>query len=87
MVMVPVLPAQMVSFTAVMLGYGLTVTVIVAVLAQRPVLGVNVYVVVALRFGAGLQLPFTLLLEVVGKLMAPPVHIAAIWVKVGLVFA
>jgi hypothetical protein len=77
----------MVSFTAVILGYGFTVTVIVAVLAQSPVLGVNVYVVVALRFGAGLQLPFTPLLEVVGKLMAPPVHIAAIGVKVGLVFA
>ena len=39
----------------------------VAVVAQRPVVGVNVYVVVAVLFGAGDQVPVIPLFEVVSN--------------------
>ena len=45
----------------------LTTTVIVAVVAQNEVSGVKVYVVVAILFGAGDQVPLIPFKEVVGK--------------------
>ena len=60
-----------------------TVTVIVAVDAHWPVVGVNVYVVVAALFIAGDQVPLIAFVEVVGKLNDPPAQIAAICVNVG----
>ena len=43
------------------------------------------YVVVAVLFIAGDQVPVMLLLDVVGKVNVPPEHIAATWVNVGVV--
>jgi hypothetical protein len=54
-----------------------TLTVIVAVVAHNPAVGVNVYVVVVVLFIAGLQVPVTAFVEVVGKLKLPPLQIAA----------
>ena len=53
-----------------------TVTVIVAIVAHKPVAGVNVYVVVAVLLIAGLQVPVTAFVEVVGKVKLPPLQIA-----------
>jgi hypothetical protein len=48
---------------------------------------VNVYVVVAVLFNAGLQVPVMLLIDVVGKAAnAAPEQISATWVKVGAMF-
>ena len=47
--------------------FGLTVIVIVLVVAHCPAVGVKVYVVVAVLFKAGDQVPVMPLLEVVGK--------------------
>ena len=55
----------------------LTVTVIVAVVAHCPVVGVNVYVVVAVLLIAGDQVPVIALFDVVGNVNVPPVQIAA----------
>ena len=54
-----------------------TLTVIVAVVAHNPVVGVKVYVVVTVLFIAGDQVPVTPFVEVVGKLKLPPLQIAA----------
>jgi len=54
-----------------------TVTVIVAVVAHWPALGVKVYVVVALLFIAGLQIPVIPFVEVVGNVNEPPGQMAA----------
>ena len=62
-----------------------TETVIVAVVAHCPAVGVNVYVVVAVLFIAGDQVPVMLLFDVVGKVNVPPEHIAATCVNVGVV--
>ena len=62
-----------------------TDTVIVAVVPHCPAVGVNVYVVVAVLFIAGLQVPLMPLLDVVGKIKVPPLHIADTCVKVGTV--
>ena len=63
-----------------------TPIVIVAVVAHNPAVGVNVYVVVAVLFIAGDQVPVTPLLEVVGKSAnTSPGHIGATCVKVGTV--
>ena len=62
-----------------------TVTVIVAVLTQFPLVGVNVYVVVVVLFIAGDQVPVIALLEVVGNVNEPPAQIAATCVNVGVV--
>ena len=62
-----------------------TVTVMVVVVAHKPVVGVNVYVVVAVLFIAGVHVPVTAFVEVVGKLKLPPLQIAATCVKVGTV--
>ena len=57
---------------------GFTVIVIVAVEAHCPDVGVNVYVVVAVLFNAGDQVPVMLLFEVVGRAFSvAPEQIAA----------
>lgn len=64
---------------------GLTVIVILAVVAQAPAAGVNVYVVVAVLLIAGLQVPLIPLLDVVGNAASvAPEHIGATWVNVGV---
>jgi hypothetical protein len=63
----------------------LTVTVIVAVAAHCPAVGVNVYVVVAVLLFAGDQLPFIALLDVVGKVNVPPLQIPVTCVNAGAV--
>jgi hypothetical protein len=61
-----------------------TVTLIVAVVAQVPVAGVNVYVVVVVLFTDGDQAPGILLLEVSGSVNDPPLQIGVICVNVGV---
>ena len=55
----------------------MTVTVIVVVVAQRPAVGVNVYVVVAVLLIAGDHVPVIPLSEVVFNVNDPPLQIAA----------
>ena len=62
-----------------------TVTIIVAVVAQVPAVGVNVYVVVVVLFTAGDHVPVILLFEVVGSVNDSPLQIGATWVNVGTV--
>ncbi len=64
----------------------MTVTVIVAVVAHCPASGVKVYVVVAVLFTAGLQVPVMAgeLFELVGSVKLPPLQIGATCVKVGV---
>jgi hypothetical protein len=62
----------------------LTVTVIVAVVAHCPAVGVNVYVVVAVLFTAGDHVPFIPFNEAVGSVNDPPLQIAATCVNVGV---
>ncbi len=57
---------------------GFTVTIILKVVAHCPAAGVKVYVVVAVLFIAGLQVPVTPLDDVVGKVNVPPLQIGAI---------
>jgi hypothetical protein len=63
-----------------------TLTVIVAVVAQVPVAGVKVYVVVVVLLTAGDHVPVMLLLEVVGRINDPPLQIGATCVNVGVTF-
>jgi hypothetical protein len=63
-----------------------TVTLIVAVVAHCPAVGVKVYVVVAVLFTAGDHVPVILLLEVVGRVNDPPLQIGATCVNVGVMF-
>ena len=66
----------------------LTVTVNVAVVAHKPAVGVNVYVVVAVLFNVGDHVPVIPLLDVVGKGdNVAPEQIADTGVNVGVVFA
>jgi hypothetical protein len=62
----------------------LTATLIVVVFAQA-MLGVKVYVVVAVVFTAGDHVPAMLFVDVAGSVNAVPAHTAATWVKVGVV--
>ena len=65
---------------------GFTVMVIVALLAQSPVVGVNVYAVVIVLFTAGDQVPVTPFVDVVGKAAnVAPAQIGTTCVKVGVV--
>jgi hypothetical protein len=64
--------------------FGLTVTLIVVVVAQAPAAGVKVYVVVAVLFTAGVHVPEILLVETVGRVNDPPLQIGAICVNVGV---
>jgi len=54
-----------------------TVTVIVAVVAHNPAVGVKVYVVVTVLLIAGDQAPVIALFDVVGSVNVPPLQIAA----------
>jgi hypothetical protein len=70
-------------------GNELTVTVIVVLIAHvgdAVDVGVNVYVVVAVLFNAGDQVPEILLFDVVGNaFIVPPEQIWDTWVNVGVV--
>ena len=70
-----VAPVQ-IGFTVANVGvtFGLTVIVIVALVAFCPTVGVKVYVVVAVVLTAGDQVPVIPLVEVVGKLNVAPEH-------------
>ena len=61
-------PVQ-IGFTAANVGvtFGLTVIVLVIVVAHCPAVGVKVYVVVVVLFNAGDQVPVIPFVEVVGK--------------------
>ena len=65
--------------------FGFTTMVIVAVVAHCPAFGVNVYVVVVVLFKLGFQVPWILLVEVVGSAdKVAPEHIGATCVNVGV---
>ena len=67
--------------------FGLTVIVNVVVVAHRPAAGVKVYVVVAVLFNAGAQVPVNPLIEVVGSAVSvAPEQIGAIALNVGVMF-
>ena len=79
---------EQIAGTAAKVGriIGLTVIVIVVLDAHWPAAGVKVYVVVAVLFIAGDQVPFILFKEVVGKAAnGSPEQIAATAVNVGTV--
>lgn len=81
-----VVPAQ-IGLTAVKVGTVLLFTwmVMVAVLAHCPAVGVKVYVVVAVLFSAGLQVPLIPLVDVVGSgLNVAPAQIALTCVNAGV---
>ena len=66
-------------------GFGFTVMVSVVVLAHWPAVGVNVYVVVAVLFNAGLHVPVMPFNEAVGKVAkVAPEHMGGIKLKVGV---
>ena len=82
-------PPEQIGATALNVGviFGLTVMVRVVVVAHCPAAGVNVYVVVAVLFSAGAQVPVMPLLDVVGKgFNVPPAQMGATAVKVGVMF-
>jgi len=82
-------PPEQMDATAVNVGviFGLTVIVIVVVVAHCPAAGVKVYVVVAVLLSAGAHVPVIPLLEVVGNgFNVPPEQIGATAVKVGVIF-
>ena len=67
--------------------FGLTVMVKVAVVAHCPAVGVKVYMVVAVLFSAGDQVPVIPLVEVVGKAVSvAPEQIAGTVANVGVMF-
>jgi len=83
-----VAPAQ-IGATCVKVGvtFGFTVMVIIAVVAQSPAVGVNVYVVVAVLSTAGDQVPVIEFVDVVGSAdKLAPEQIGATCVKVGVTF-
>ena len=63
---------------------GVTLTVMVVVVAHWFEPGVNVYVVVAVLFIIGVQVPVMPLVDVVGSVNEVPEHIGFICVKVGV---
>jgi len=82
-------PPEQIAATGLKVGvtFALTVIVNVVVVAHWPAVGVKVYVVVAVLFKAGLQLPLMPLVDVVGSAAkAPPEQIAATGAKVGVTF-
>ena len=63
-----------------------TAMVMVAMVAHCPAVGVNVYVVVAVLFSAGAQVPLIPFVDVVGKgLRVAPAQIELTWVKAGVI--
>ena len=82
-------PPEQIGATGLNVGvtFGLTVIVNVVVTAHSPVVGVKVYVVVAVLFKAGAQVPVIPLLEVVGNGdKVAPEQIGATAVNVGVIF-
>ena len=80
---------EQIAATGVNVGvmFALTVMVSVVVVAHCPAVGVKVYVVVAVLFSAGAQVPVMPLLDVVGRAeRVAPEQIAATGVKVGVTF-
>ena len=80
---------EQIGATAVNVGvtFGFTTIVKVVVVAHCPTVGVNVYVVVAVLFSAGAQLPVIPLLDVVGRAdKVAPEHMGATAVNVGVIF-
>jgi phosphate starvation-inducible membrane PsiE len=80
-------PPEHIGATAVKVGviFGFTTICNVVVVAHNPAVGVKVYVVVAVLFKAGDQVPVIPLVEVVGKAdNVPPEHIGATAVNVGV---
>jgi hypothetical protein len=78
---------EQIGFSCVNVGvtFGITVIVIVVVVAQSPIVGVNVYVVVVELFSAGDQVPVIPLFEVVGNAaIAVPEQIGVTCVNVGV---
>ena len=66
--------------------FEITLIVIVVVVAHCPAVGVKVYVVVAVLFYAGDQVPFIPLFEFVGKaLRVVPKQIGVIGLKIGVI--
>ena len=85
---VRVAPEQ-IGATAVNVGvmFGLTVIVKVVVVAHCPAIGVNVYVVVAVLFSAGAQVPVIPLVDVVGNgANTAPEQMGATALNVGVMF-
>ena len=80
-------PPLQIAATCVKVGVAgwFTVTVIVAVVAHNPAVGVKVYVVVAVLLIAGDHVPAIPLLDVVGSVNAPPLHMLGTCVNVGVV--
>jgi hypothetical protein len=80
-------PPLQIGATCVKAGVvrGLTVTVMVVVVAHCPAVGVKVYVVVDVLFIAGLQVPVIPLLDVLGSVNVPPLQIGATCVNVGVI--
>ena len=79
---------EQIAETGVNVGviFGFTVIIIVVVVAHCPAVGVNVYVVVAVLFKAGDQIPVKLFNEVVGNAAnTPPEQIAGTGVNVGVI--
>jgi hypothetical protein len=67
--------------------FGFTIIVIVCDVAHCPTVGVKVYVVVAVLFNTGVQVPIIPLFDVVGKaLNVAPLQIGATCVNVGVMF-
>jgi hypothetical protein len=83
-----IVPPLQIGATCVNVGVigWLTVTVIVVVVAHRPAVGVNVYVVVAVLLIAGDHVPVIPFVEVVGRVIVPPLHTGATCVNVGVTF-
>ena len=82
-------PPEQIAATGLKVGvtFALTVIVNVVVVAHWPAVGVKVYVVVAVLFNAGLQLPVMPLIDVVGNAASTaPEQIGATAVKVGVTF-
>ena len=77
-------PEHIVEPVAKIVGCGLTTTVKSIGLAQLPVNGENVYVVVVLKSGVGDQKPLIPFNEVFCKVNVPPAQIGAIVLNVGV---
>jgi phage terminase large subunit len=80
---------EQIDATGVKVGitFGFTVIVNVVVVAHKPAVGVNVYVVVVVLFNAGNQDPVMPFKEIVGSAVKlAPEQIAATGLKVGVIF-
>ena len=83
------IPPEQIAATALKVGvmFGLTVITNVVVVAHCPGVGIKVYVVVAVLFKAGDQLPLIPFRDVVGNAVnIPPEQIAATGLNAGVIF-